>query len=172
MQYIHKLFISTFFVLVCSVGVAQHKDTASSPLPLYQQFPAIPTFKLLNTDSSSFIMRSKAQKNRPTVVMFFSPTCSHCQQQITEFTSHSKALKNINFILATTHPISEIKSFVSGYGINKFSNFSVGHDAGALLVPFYNIHNLPTIFVYSKKGQLLTSFPTNITTEQLLAAIK
>ncbi|MES2776454.1 MAG: redoxin domain-containing protein [Bacteroidota bacterium] len=144
----------------------------SDSIPIYKQHPTVPDFKLMKADSSFFMMKDMVKKKHPTVVIIFSPTCGHCQHQAEEITSHMKDLQDINFIFSTLYPVQEMKTYISDYGLDKFSNITVGHDKGYILGSFYTINSLPGVFVYDKKGQLVREFGTNVKAEALLEALK
>ena len=141
-------------------------------IPLYKQYPFVPAFKLMKSDSSYFQIKDVIKKKKPTVVIIFSPTCNHCQHQAEEITSHIKDLKDVTFIFSTVYPVDEMKQYISAYGLDKFPNIHVGHDKGYIMGTFYKITSLPGIFVYDKKGKLLAGFDTNIKVDKLLETLK
>jgi len=141
-------------------------------LPVYKSHPTIPAFKLMAADSSSVYIKDVIIKNQPTVVIVFSPTCSHCQHQAEEITSHMADLQDVNFFFSTVYAISEMKTYINEYGLEKFKNIHVAHDANNFMGTFYNIQSLPGIYVYNKKGHLVADFNTNVKTETLLEALK
>jgi thioredoxin-related protein len=150
------------------IAISQANDS----LPPYKQFPFIPSFQLIKADSSKFYMKDAIPKKMAAVVIIFSPTCSHCQHQAQEITSHMQQLANVHFVFATGYPITEMKQFISDYGLDKFKNIQVGHYKGMNLGSFYKVNNLPGIFVYNKKGKLVEEYATNITAAALTEAVK
>ena len=125
----------------------------------------------MKADSSFFVMKEVTKKKKPTVVIIFSPTCSHCQHQAEEITSHMKELKDVTFIFSTLYPIQDMAQYISSYGLDKFPNIFVGHDKGYMLGSFYKINSLPGIFVYNKKGKFIKEFETNVKAETLVEAL-
>ncbi len=148
-------------------------QTGTDSVPLYKKFPFIPSFKLMKVDSSTFYMKDVAgAKKQPTVVIVFSPSCSHCQHQAEEITSHMKDFENTTFLFVTGYPLTEIQQYINSYGLDKFPNIYIGQDYGRNLASFYKIKSIPGIFVYNKKGNLVQEYDTNVKAETLAAALK
>lgn len=137
----------------------------------YKTLPSFPAFPLLKTDSSKFNSVSVFQKNHETVVIYFSPTCSHCQHQAEEITSHMKDFEGVKFLFVSSYTMDDINQYVSAYGLNHFSNITVGQDAAFNMGRFFELKSLPGIFVYDKKGKLKASYDTNVHADELLKAL-
>ena len=148
-------------------------QTNTDSVPLYKKFPFVPSFKLMKVDSTTFYMKDVATaKKQPTVVIVFSPSCSHCQHQAEEITSHMKDFENTTFLFVTGYPLSEMQQYINSYGLDKFPNIYIGQDYGRNLANFYKIRSIPGVFVYNKKGNLVDEYDTNIKAETLVAAMK
>ena len=160
-------FFALLFVSVTNI-FAQAPDAS---LPPYKVSQTVPAIKLMHADSSFFTVKDMVKKNMGTVVIIFSPTCSHCQHQAEEITSHISEFKNVNFVFSTTYDVKDMKQYISDYGLDKFPNISVGYDKGYVMGSFYKIQSLPGIFVYDKKGKFVTSFETNVKAQTLLDAL-
>ena len=84
------------FIVLLFLNTKTFSQTDS--LPPFKQYPTIPAFKLMGLDSIFFEIKDVVQKKKPTVIMVFSPTCSHCQHQTEEITSNITQLKDITFV--------------------------------------------------------------------------
>ncbi|WEK38036.1 MAG: redoxin domain-containing protein [Candidatus Pseudobacter hemicellulosilyticus] len=142
---------------------------AQAPTPSERK-KLFPTLQLLQVDSTT--LTSGLLKRQPTVIMYFSPSCDHCQHQMDDMLAHTKEMKNIQVVLATYQPFDEMVEFHKKYHIEKHSNYKLGRDVNFILPPFYDIRNLPFIALYSKEGKLLLSHEGNIKVEKLLQALK
>ncbi|TAD92445.1 MAG: hypothetical protein EAY75_02595 [Bacteroidetes bacterium] len=131
---------------------------------------ALPPLVLLRLDSTEARLGSLRKANQPLVVLYFSPTCSHCQQQTEEITANMGLLKSVNFLLVSAYPLADLRSFEASYGIARFQNMALAHDPTAKLAVFYGLKALPGIFVYNKNGLLVQKFKTNATAAQIAAA--
>lgn len=153
-------------VLVISMAMAQ------SPLnePPYKRFPTVPPLQLLMKDSST-LTKDQVKKNQ-LIIMYFSPTCDHCQHQMEDMIASMDKLSHTQIIMATYQPFEEIDEFVKRYELSKYPNIRIGRDSKYLLPPFYNIRSLPYLALYNKKGDLLTTFEGNVKVAKLLQAFK
>lgn len=129
-----------------------------------------PTLQLLQVDSST--LTSGMLKRQPTLIMYFSPTCDHCQHQMDDMLAQAKALKHIQVVLATYQPFDEMVTFYHKYQLAKHSNYRLGRDVNFILPPFYDIRNLPFLALYNKEGKLITSFEGNVKVDKLIKAFE
>jgi peroxiredoxin len=150
---------------------AAAQDSLKPTAVNYKTIPSFPAFPLLKTDSSKFNSVSVYQKGESAVVIYFSPTCSHCQHQAEEITGRIKDFKNVQILMVSSYSLEEIRQFVDAYGLDHFKNITVGHDPGFNMGAFFELKSLPGIFVYDKKGKLKKHFETNVKANDLLEAI-
>ena len=153
-------------VLVISMAMAQNPASE----PPYKRFPTVPPLQLLMKDSST-LTKEQVKKNQ-LIIMYFSPTCDHCQHQMEDMIASMDKLSHTQIIMATYNPFEEIDEFVKKYELNKYPNIRIGRDSKYLLPPFYNIRSLPYLALYNKKGDLLTTFEGNVKVAKLLQAFK
>jgi thiol-disulfide isomerase/thioredoxin len=153
--------------------IAQQTPAATTPpqeeAP-YLKFPTIPPFKLLKLDSASYLTKDDIKKHRLTIVMFFSPTCDHCKHQTEAILGSYKKFKDVEIVMATYQPFSEMKDFNAEYHLAKYPNIKIGRDEKFFLAPFYKIRNLPYLALYDKKGNLITTFEGTQKVETILDA--
>jgi hypothetical protein len=132
-------------------------DPANAQAP-YLRFPTIPPFHLLEVDSSTYLTKDDIKKHRRTIVMFFSPDCDHCKHQTEAILADFGKFKDIEIVMATYQPFSEMKDFNTHYRLSEHSNIKIGRDEKFFLAPFYKIKNLHYLALYDKKGNLVTTF--------------
>ena len=158
------------FLVTAFTATAQ--DSAKTAGITYKTIHNFPGFAILKTDSSRTNSASAFHKGTPTVIIYFSPTCSHCQHQAEEITGNMKNFKNVAFLFVSSYSMEDIKQFVATYALDHFSNIMVAQDPGFNMGSFFELRSLPGIFVYDKKGQLKTHFETNVLSGELLAALQ
>jgi thiol-disulfide isomerase/thioredoxin len=144
-------------------------DTANASAP-FMRYPTVPPFHLLKLDSATYLTKDDLHKNRRTMVMFFSPDCEHCKHQIEAILATFKDFKDIEIVMATYQPFSELKEFNEHYKIFEHPNIKIGRDEKFVLPPFYRIRNLPYLALYDKKGDLITTFEGTQKADVLLKA--
>jgi thioredoxin-related protein len=124
----------------------------------YLKFPTVPPFHLLKLDSTTYLTKDDLKKHRRTMIMFFSPDCDHCKHQTESILADFADFKDIEIIMATYQPFSELKEFNTHYRLFEHPNIKLGRDEKFFLAPFYKIRNLPYLALYDKKGNLITTF--------------
>jgi thioredoxin-related protein len=140
-----------FTALISFTSFAQVDSTT----PPYLKHPVVPPIQLLLSDSTTTYTKANLPGKTPVLLMLFSPECSHCQHETEELIAHIDELKNIQIVMATLHPISRMKEFISQYKLDEQKNIVVGKDIYYILPSFYMIHNLPYMALYDKKGRLI-----------------
>jgi thioredoxin-related protein len=144
-------------------------DTANASAP-FMRYPTIPPFRLLKLDSATYLTKDDLHKNRKTIVMYFSPDCEHCKHQTEAILADFKDFRDIEIVMATYQPFSEMKQFNEHYKIYEHPNILIGRDEHFILPPFYKIRNLPYLALYDKKGNLITTFEGTQKTDDLIRA--
>ncbi|HWB92883.1 MAG TPA: thioredoxin fold domain-containing protein [Puia sp.] len=171
-----KAFLALIAIAFCYVLSAQPKlpnqpatDPANAQAP-FMKFPTIPPFHLLALDSTSYLTPADLKKGRKTLVMYFSPDCEHCKHQTESILADWEHFKDMNIVMATYQPFSEMKEFNKHYKMYEHSNVRIGRDEKFVLPPFYKIRSLPYLALYDKKGHLITTFEGTQKTETIIDA--
>jgi thiol-disulfide isomerase/thioredoxin len=141
-------------------------------LPPYKRFPSVPPLKLLLLDSTSYFTKNDLKKNKPVLIIVFNPDCEHCKHETEEIIKNMDSLKNIQIIMATIMPFDLMKSFYENYDLQRFQNVTVGKDVQYTLPSFYQMHFMPYLAMYSKKGNLLATFEGAMKIEDLIHTFK
>jgi len=147
-----KTFI-LFFSFLTLVATAQSENE-----PPYKRFPTLPPLQLLLPDSSTVFSEKQLKKNRPVLVMLFSPDCDHCQKETEELISHIDQFSGIQIVMTTALPFEKMKTFYDINRLDRYRNIIVGWDRYFLLPTFYRIKNYPFLAFYDKKGKLIDVF--------------
>lgn len=134
----------------------------------FRKHPFIPPFDLLKTDSSSHITKESINTKHKTLLMFFSPECTHCQHQTEDMLAAIDSLKDIQIVMATYQPFEEMVAFNQKYSIEKYSNIKLGRDTKYFLPPYFRMKSLPFLALYDKKGNYITSYEGNQKVAKLL----
>ncbi len=157
------------FLLACllSSSIYAQKDSIDAP---FRRFPGIPPFDLLQTDSSTHLTKANINQKHKTLLMFFSPECTHCQHQTEDMLAAIDSLKDIQIVMATYQPFEEMLAFNQKYEIAKYSNIKLGRDTKYFLPPFFRMKSLPYLALYDGKGNFITSFEGNQPVAKLVQA--
>jgi thioredoxin-related protein len=156
-------------LLLCTLLATAQTDSIAPP---YQRFPTVPAFRILLGDSATFYTKEALPKKKPLLLMLFSPECSHCQHTAEEIVQNRDALKNIQIVMVTLHPIFQMNAFAQSYGLKDLPNVVLGKDIHYLLPSFYGIHSLPNMAFYRKNGTLIRSVEGALPMEKVLTLFK
>lgn len=156
-------------LLVAALASPAQSEQGAATLT-YRNFNEVPAFPLLDLEGKKFSSGSVRPKGKTLVVVYFSPTCSHCIEFTEQLTSQLKSFRNTQFLYVSAYPLEEIKTFAITRGFHKMSNFRVGQDPEFNMGRFYELKEIPGVFVYSKEGKLTRSFDSKLKMEDLVAA--
>jgi thioredoxin-related protein len=158
-----KTTVLLFIGLVCWGTSLSQKDSRAA----YLRFPTIPPIDLVQLDNTH-LTKEGLLKDKKTLIMFFSPTCEHCQHQMRDMLDSSDLLKDVEIVLATYQPVNEIQEFFQKYELAKYKNIKIGRDEKFMLPPYFRMKNLPYLALYHHTGDLLTTFDGNVSVEKLV----
>lgn len=157
------------WILFILLSVAMEGLFAQVDTPAYKRFPTLPPLNLVQIDSSH-LTKDNLKKHQATMIMYFSPSCEHCQHQMEDMIKHMNELKKIQIVMVTYQPMDEMVTFYKNYKISSYPNIKMGRDEKFTLPPFYHINSLPYMALYDKKGTFITSFEGNVKIEKLVQA--
>lgn len=145
---------------------------SQSPAPnesaVYLRFPTIPQFTVYKAPDSTAFTREDLQKKKETVFFIFSPDCGHCQHETEALIENINAFKNAQIIMITYLPYGEMMKFYKIYHIAKYPQITMARDNKFFFPVFFKVQNLPSIFVYDKKGNFKKSFEGSVKMEDIL----
>jgi thiol-disulfide isomerase/thioredoxin len=163
-----KLFLLLAIALKISIAYAQDYDT----IPPYQKDSLhIPAFTVLQTDSS-FTNDKKIPRDKPVVIVYFSPECGHCQLTAQEFGEKMKAMRNIFFVWVSYYPLPEIKEFAKKFNLQQFTNIIIGRDPNYTIPSYYRVKFTPFMAVYNKEHHLLQTYQQGTEADTLINLLK
>ena len=146
--------ILSLLLMLTVFACSSHAQADTATLP-YKRFPTLPPLQLLLGDSTTMLTKDKLPRKKPTLILFFSTGCSHCQHTTEELVRYKDSLPAMTLVMATFASIAEMNDFRARYHTDSLPNTFVGKDVHFLLPPFYGIANLPFLAYYNKKGELV-----------------
>jgi thiol-disulfide isomerase/thioredoxin len=165
------IFIATF-VITFSINAQTNTGNASADtLAGYQKNPTIPTFSIQTPDSSWF-SKVNLQSKKPTLILYFSPDCGHCQIETEELLGKIKELDNLQIVMVTSRPFEDMVHFADHYKINRFPTIKIGTDPARKITQFYEVKFTPFSALYDKKGQLVKVYEKGIDMAELIRLSK
>ncbi|MEP6615844.1 MAG: TlpA disulfide reductase family protein [Ginsengibacter sp.] len=153
-----KFLFFSIIVFLAHNGFAQ-SDTSQ---PLYLRFPAIPQFTIKTATGDTAFSRESLHKNKPVVLILFSPDCEHCQHETTELLANIQKFKRAQIVMITYQPYEAMVKFYQEYNIVNYPQITMGRDTKFFFPIFYRVRNMPSIFVYDKKGKFKKAFEGSV----------
>ena len=169
------------FMLHCCISaevIAQspeliHKVLSMSKDSLpYKLNPELPQFNIRLLDSASIFNTKSITKGRPTVLMLFSPDCSHCQKMTEMLLANIDSLSNIDFyMVSNAHNVADIRKFADKYKLAGYKNIKVvGQDYDFFFLTHYGTKFVPDFALYDSKKKLIKLFESTVTITELYDA--
>jgi thiol-disulfide isomerase/thioredoxin len=151
-----KLF---FLLVILSSTLFVHAQTQKEKTYPYQKDSTLPSFSMLQTDSSTWFNSNELPKGKPVVIVYFNPECGHCQLTAHEFMEKKEEFKDAFFVWITYRAtMDEIKQFGNDAKMFDAANIRLGKEMQYSIVPYYGVHYTPYIAVYNDKGKLLQTY--------------
>ena len=132
----------------------------------------IPPYKIVTTKDQT-LTPADLVKNKPVMIIYFAPDCSHCQKLIADMKPSMAKFKNIQVIMITFSDIRMVKTFQNDYGLTAWPNVILGTEGYTYTVQrFYQLKHTPYIAIYDHKGKLMQAYEKVPEMQELLATIK
>ena len=168
-----KKLLLLFSLVIASVfAKAQNIETT---LPLVK-------YRITKADSS-IATEASLNKNKPVMMIYFAPDCSHCEHLMEELRPKMDALKKMQVVMITFTKteggyLRMIQDFNKKFKLAKYPNFIVGteydhnHSSNYPVMTYYKVSTTPYIVIYDTKGKVVKSFTNVPKAKDLLAAVK
>jgi thioredoxin-related protein len=155
-----------FFICLIAVGSCTNAQTFTPPA-------YIPPYRILSTDSVN-LTPANLKKDKATMIIYFSPDCSHCQHLMFEMKPHMKELKKVQVIMITfAEPLKASQVFYRDYDLKKYPNWIIGTEGHTYkMQQFYHIATTPYIAIYDKTGKPVKYIDKDPKVADILATIK
>ena len=163
--------LTTLFISFTSFAQADSATAKTDTLAPYQKSPYIPPFRILMPDSAWF-SNTKIQPKKPTLILYFSPTCGHCQMETEEIISKLKELNDLQIVMITSRPFEDMVTFADHYKLKRFPAIKIGTDPARTVTTFYNVKFTPFSAFYDRKGKLVKAYESGINMDELERLVK
>lgn len=128
----------------------------------------LPHFDLLKSDSTTLYSSGAIEKNKPLLLILFSPDCEHCQKFTKSLLDSINYLRDFSIVFATNDPIERLKAFESHFGTKSYPNIVLGRDVNYFFPRLFKNQPPPIIAVYNKEKALKNIFYGAPTIKQIL----
>jgi len=163
-----NLFILVLILVKLNDVKAQEVDT----IPPYEKDSShIPAFTVLKTDST-YTNDKAIPPDMPVVIIYFSPTCGHCQITADEFSKKMKDMRKFYFVWVSYLPLPEIKEFAKNFSLQQFNNTIIGRDVNYTIPSYFRVKVTPFIAVYNKDHHLMKTYGQGTEADTIINLLK
>ncbi len=162
-----NIFTFLALVLFCIKGFGQ----ADTDTAVYLRFPTIPQFTVYKAPDSTAFSRDDLKKKKPVIFMIFSPDCEHCQHETEELLANIKKFKNTQIVMVTYLPYDEMIAFYKNYKIANYPQITMARDTKFFFPVYFKVRNLPSIFLYDKKGDFKKAFEGSVKIDSIASEL-
>lgn len=127
----------------------------------------LPSFKLLLSDSVTYLETERIPTGKPTVFFYYGPYCTYSGTQIDEIINEIDKLKDIQFYAFTPWPYADMKKFIQNHKLNEYSNITTGVDYSGLIKNYFHLPGVPFLAIYGKDKKLKKTFLGNLTSDKI-----
>jgi hypothetical protein len=128
---------------------------------------ALPSFKILLSDSTTYFNTKSISIGKPIVFFYFGPHCPYSRLQMEEIIKHMTSLKDISFYVFTQWSFDEMKSFYQHYQLNKYPNIKAGVDYTNFFADYFQVQGVPYTAIYGRDIKLHKAFVGSIDSWQI-----
>ena len=160
------------FLLLFAAGASHVKAQRDTADNYVNSFVFIPAISVNTVPDSTVYTNDNLKKNSPFILMFFSPDCEHCQKEIKELMAYKQELKDVQILMVSSAPYSDIKNFYETFGLTSMPNVRLGQDLNLKLARIYQVRTYPSMYVYDNRGTLAKAFVGNIGVQTIIDAVK
>lgn len=142
----HFIFSLLFLLIVISAN-AQNESNKSIPDSLI--FISLDNIILTKNDIT---------KNKPFLIIYYDPDCSHCQQMGKELAGWIGQYPDMAIWLISVYPDAAIKEYLTQSGIFPAKKLTVLKDYSESMHRWFDFAYVPLMLLYSKDGKLIKDF--------------
>lgn len=132
----------------------------------------LPSFKIRETNGT-VIKSTSLIKNKPIVLIYFSPDCEHCTTLLKSVFSSIDQFKKATIVLVSFLPIADVAAFEKKYNTSQYKNMIVGVEEPALFLKnLYHLDFTPFTELFDRKGKSVISYKKETPVKDLIAHLK
>lgn len=132
---------------------------------------AMPSFKLLLPDSSTYIDTKNIKTGKPVVIFYYSPHCAYSRAQMEEMIEEREKLENAQLYVVASSSFTDMKQFYTDYQLNKYPNIVTALDYTNFVGNYFKVTGFPYTAIYDKEMKLNKVFVGKIYTKQIKRAL-
>lgn len=148
--------ILLLILVAAQIGLVHAQDYDTIP-PYQKDSLHIPNFTVLKIDSA-YANDRMIPKDKPVIIIYFSPECGHCQITADEFSKRMADMKDFYFVWVSYYPLPEIREFAKKFNLQQFNNIIIGRDENYTIPSYFRVKFTPFMAVYNKDHHLIQTY--------------
>ena len=139
---------------------------------LQAQKGKMPAFKF--TQSNNKVIKAEdLPKNKPILLIYFSPECDHCETVMKEFFKQPAKFASASVAMVTFLPMPKLLDFEKKFPTKKYANVYSGSEGGTFFIKdYYKLDEIPFVALYDKNRNLVKSYLRNVPLDEISAKLK
>ncbi|WP_374443495.1 TlpA family protein disulfide reductase [Epilithonimonas sp.] len=127
----------------------------------------IPAFSVKDISGKSIRNSNLPEGNK--VLVYFNPDCEYCQAEMNELSEINDKHPDINWIMFTDKPLSEIRAFAKKYKLDAVTNIHWCNDPKSEVYLKFSMTGIPYFLGYNSGNKLVHRSTGAIKIEKVLA---
>jgi len=132
----------------------------------------LPDFKVTSISTNQSVNSHILSAGHPTIFLYFSPQCEHCQKETRDLINHRDELRNVNIAWITNDPIDSLKAFSRHFRLDTIPNSFVGADNEFSFYRVFLPPVTPYIAIYDRYQTLLKIYYEETDISNIIKAIR
>ena len=151
--------MQTRHIILCAISVAAVAlgvlffFTLKKHNAQMEKIRQIPEMSLVTIDGDEFRL-SETRAGRKTAIMFFSPDCEFCRQELKGVIDNRTSFRNVDWVFVTLSAQEDIEGFLLEYPLLAIPNARICIEEWPDLFLVLDVTAPPSIFIYNEKGRL------------------
>ncbi len=130
----------------------------------------IPDFVIATIQDSTEFSSARIPKKGILLIKYFSPGCSHCQEEAEMYFTKKDSLANIRtiWLSGVWAELKDVKDFAEEYHLDQFNPIAIGKESSDFLASYYQLKTVPFAAVY-KDNKLIKEYREAVDFDELVA---
>ena len=128
----------------------------------------MPEINALDMFGDSINCKNILNPGMNTAIFFFSPECDACRKEINDILQFRNDFRNTQWLFITIAQYEELDRFLNQYPIHLLSGAFLLREDYPINHMLFNVSVPPALFVYDKKGKLITMHKGEILIQSII----
>jgi thiol-disulfide isomerase/thioredoxin len=127
----------------------------------------LPNLPISDLDSTQTTLYQALVEQKPTLLLFFNPSCEHCQYEASEISKHLLAFENTNLVFISWESLQDIRVFRKQYFEGRHKPHCYKVELSVLSKTFGSL-SVPCIYIYDSNKKLVKQYKGETKIELLM----